>query len=188
MLERERDRVAAAARRLAGEGLVAGTAGNVSERREDLIAITATGSALARLSSADVVVVDLEGRPVAGALEASSELLVHLSIYARYQPAAIVHTHSPHATALSRILEEVPLVDASMLQLGGPVRVGRYAPSASAELAALTVDALENRQAALMANHGTVCLGNDLEQAVDRATVLERACRRYAAEHEAVAP
>jgi L-fuculose-phosphate aldolase len=188
MLERERDRVAAAGRRLAGEGLVTGTAGNVSERREDLIAITATGSALGQLNSEDVVVVDLDGRPVAGGLDPSSELLVHLGIYARYQPAAIVHTHSPQATALSRILEEVPLVDDSVLQLGGPVRVAPYAPSASAELAALTVDALENRQAALMASHGTVCLGNDLEQAVDRATRLERACRRYAAKREAVSP
>jgi L-fuculose-phosphate aldolase len=186
MLERERDRVAAAGRRLAEEKLVTGTAGNVSERCGDLIAITATGSALGQLSSEDVVVVDLDGCPVAGRLGASSELLVHLGIYARYQPGAIVHTHSPYATALSRILEEIPLADDITRQLGGPARVAPYAASASAELAALTVAALEAGQAALMADHGTVCLGDDLDQAVERAALLERACRRHAAEREAV--
>ncbi len=186
MLERERERVAAAGRRLASAGLVTGTAGNVSERGEGLIAITATGSALGKLSSEDVVVVDLDGHPISGGRQASSELLVHLGIYGSYRPGAIVHTHSPHATSLSRVLDEIPIIDDSMCELGGPVRIAPYAPSASPELAALTVEALADRQAALMADHGTVCLGNDLAQAVHRASLLERACKTYVIQRQAV--
>jgi L-fuculose-phosphate aldolase len=186
MLERERDRVAAAGRRLAAAGLVADSEGNVSLRHEDQIVISATGTALAQLSAEEVVVVDLDGHRLSGERRPSSELLVHLGIYARHHPGAIVHTHSPQATALSRILEEVPVVDDSMLQLGGPVRVATYAPSASAELASVTLEAIRDRQAVLMADHGAVCFGDDLEQAVHRATILERACQRYATQHQAV--
>jgi L-fuculose-phosphate aldolase len=80
LLERERERVAAAARRLAAEGLVVGTAGNVSERREELVAITPAGAVLENVHPDAITVVDLAGRHLEGNA-ASSELGLHLGVY-----------------------------------------------------------------------------------------------------------
>jgi L-fuculose-phosphate aldolase len=179
MLERERERVAAAARRLATEGLVIGTAGNVSERAEELVAITPTGAALADLEADDISVVDLDGLQVGGKLEATSELQLHLGVYRRYQAGAVVHTHAPIGTALSCVLEELPVIHYQMLLLGGPVRVAPYATFGSPELAQATLDALEDRNAALMANHGAITYGPDVEAAVSGSLLLEWACSVY---------
>jgi L-fuculose-phosphate aldolase len=179
MLDAEREAVAAAARRLAECGLVLGTAGNVSARSDALVAVTPTGATLAQLSAEDVVVVDLEGEPVHGGYAPTSELALHLGAYRRYQAGAVVHAHSPIATALACVLDEVPLIHYQMLALGGPVRVAPYATFGTAELAALTLDALEGRAAALMANHGMLALGPDLNGAMDNALLLEWACELY---------
>ncbi len=110
MLERERDRVAAASRQLASSGLVLGTAGNVSERAGDRVAITPSGAALARLEADEVTVIDLSGARVDGPLPPTSELALHLGVYKRYRAGAVVHTHAPVSTALSSVLDEVPAV------------------------------------------------------------------------------
>jgi L-fuculose-phosphate aldolase len=78
VLERERERVAAASRRLAREGLVLGTAGNVSERHGDLVAITPTGCTLEHVTAEQVTVIDLDGGTVDGDLAPTSELALHL--------------------------------------------------------------------------------------------------------------
>src|SRR4051812_20887158 len=107
MLEGLREEVAAAARGLAADGLVRGTAGNVSARDGDRVAITPTGGVLADLRGADVTVVDLEeGTVVAGELAPTSEADLHLGVLRRYGAGAVVHTHAPIATALSCVLEE----------------------------------------------------------------------------------
>jgi L-fuculose-phosphate aldolase len=111
----QRQRVADASRRLAEEGLVLGTAGNVSERDGDHIAITPTGARLAELAAGDVAVVDRAGAHVEGELAATSELALHLAIYDRYEAGAVVHAHPPMATALSCVLEELPLVHHGMV-------------------------------------------------------------------------
>ena len=87
MLEREREQVAAAARRLAAAGLVAGTSGNVSARRDDHVAITPTGGVLAELQPQQVTVVDLDGQLVDGDLAPTSEIDLHLRLYGRSAPA-----------------------------------------------------------------------------------------------------
>ena len=179
MLETERERVAAAARRLAEEGLVLGTAGNVSERRGELVAVTPTGAVLERLQAQDVAVVDLEGTWVDGPLAATSELALHLGAYRRYGAGAVVHAHAPVSTALACVLDEVPAVHYQMVSLGGSVRVARYATFGTAELAEVTLEALEDRFAVLMANHGTLTYGEDLDSAVERSRLLEWACTVY---------
>jgi L-fuculose-phosphate aldolase len=179
MLDAERGAVAAAARRLAGSGLVLGTAGNVSARSDTLVAVTPTGATLAELTAEEVVVVDLEGAAVHGDYAPTSELALHLGAYRRYQAGAVVHAHSPVGTALACVLEELPLIHYQMLALGGPVRVAPYATFGTAELAQLTLDALEDRAAVLMANHGMLALGPDLDAAVDNALLLEWACELY---------
>ena len=174
-----RERVAHASRRLAAEGLVLGTAGNVSGREDDLVAITPTGAALAALTAEQVAVVDLDGAQVAGELAPTSELDLHLGVYGRYGAGAVVHTHAPMATALSCVLDEVPCVHYGMLALGGPVRVAPYRTFGTPELAAATLDALDGRTAALMANHGTITHAADVEAAVETSALLEWACTVY---------
>lgn len=141
----ERELVAEAARRLGEAGLAPGTAGNVSLRVEDLIAVTATGAVMARVTAEDVV----------------------------------VHAHPPVATALACVLDELPAIHYQMVKLGGPVRVARYATFGTTELAQRTLHALEGRFAALMANHGTLTVGVDLEQALERTELLEWASALY---------
>jgi L-fuculose-phosphate aldolase len=97
----------------------------------------------------------------------------------RYGAGAVVHTHAPFATALSCVLDELPLVHYEMLMLGGPVRVAPYATFGTPELAAGCLDALEGRTAVLMANHGAVTWGADLAGALAATEVLEWSCAVY---------
>ena len=173
MLQFEREQVAAAARRLAAAGLVAGTSGNLSARSGDHVAVTPTGAVLAELEASQVTVVDLDGRIVDGDLAPTSEVELHLGVYRRYDAGAVVHTHAPVATALSCVLDELPCVHYEMLLLGGAVRVAPYATFGSPELAASVLDALDGRSAALMANHGTVTTGTDVDGAVRATELLE---------------
>src|SRR5215210_860828 len=178
-LEAERDQVAAASRRLAAEGLVLGTAGNVSARRGNEVAITPTGAVLAKLEPEQVTVVDLDGQVVGGELAPTSELDLHLGVYRRHEAGAVVHTHAPMATALSCVLDELPCVHYQMLLLGGTVRVAHYATFGTPELASSVLDALEGRSAALMANHGAIVHGQDLDGALELSLLLEWACTVY---------
>ena len=171
--------MAGVARKLADQGLVVGTAGNVSERAGEHVARTPTGAALEALGPDDIAVVDLDGEQHSGQLAPTSELDLHLGVYKRYSAGAVVHTHSPVATALSCVLDELPVVHYQMLMLGGPVRVAPYATFGSAELAELTLDALEERLAALMANHGSIVYAEDVQVAFKHAELLEWACNVY---------
>jgi L-fuculose-phosphate aldolase len=179
VLEAEREQVARASRAIAAAGLVLGTAGNVSARAGGRVAITPTGARLAELEPEHVAVVDLDGAHLDGDLEPTTEVGLHLGVYRRYEAGAVVHTHAPLATALSCVLDELPCVHYQMLQLGGAIRVAPYATFGTPELAAATLDALEGRTAALMANHGALAYGADVDGAVDAALLLEWACELY---------
>ncbi len=178
-LRDRREQVAAAARHLASAGLVIGTGGNVSARAEDRVAITPTGAHLEQLDADQVTVVDLEGAMAVGELAPTSELDLHLGVYRRYGAGAVVHTHAPMATALSCVIDELPCVHYQLLLLGGTVRVAPYETFGSPELAAATLDALEGRSAALMANHGAIVYAQDLDAAVENSLLLEWACTVY---------
>ncbi|WP_432192441.1 class II aldolase/adducin family protein [Streptomyces sp. bgisy027] len=175
----ERVAVAEACRRLGAEGLLIGTAGNVSTRVDDRVAITATGAVLAELTPDQVTVVDLDGTVVAGTLEPTSELDLHLGVYRRYGTGAVVHTHAPMATALSCVLDELPCIHYQLLALGGSVRVAPYATFGTPELAESVLTALDGRSAALMASHGALTHAPTLGQAVEHALLLEWACGVY---------
>ena len=169
-----REEVASAARRLAHEGLLVGTSGNVSCRSADVVAVTASGVTLAGCRPEDVTVVSLTGEVVEGELRPTSELSLHLGLYADTDTAtAVVHTHAPWSTAIACVLEELPVLHYQQLLLGGTVRVAPYATFGTPELAILVREALTGRQAALMANHGSVAIGATLEAAVENALLLE---------------
>ncbi|MFB9690553.1 class II aldolase/adducin family protein [Amycolatopsis plumensis] len=179
LLRAERQAVVAACHDLAGAGLLIGTAGNVSVRVGDHVAVTATGVVLGKATAEQITVVDLAGTVVAGDLAPTSELELHLGIYRRSGAGAVVHTHSPQATAISLVLDELPCVHYQQLLLGGAVRVAPFAVFGSDELAEHVWTALEGKSAALMANHGAVVHGPTLAAAVDNALLLEWACELY---------
>lgn len=179
-MDAAREQVAAASRRLAAEGLVLGTAGNVSARGDDgLVAITPTGAVLADLDAEQVSLVDMDGKLVEGELEPTSELDLHLGVYRRYHAGAVVHTHAPWATAIGCARDELPCVHYQMLLLGGTVRVAPYRTFGTPELAEVVLDALIGRTAALMANHGALNYGATMDAALDGALLLEWACEVY---------
>lgn len=176
----ERAALASACRRLAVEGLVLGTAGNVSARSGDLVALTPTGGVLADLEPEHMTVVDMGGAVVDGVLAPTSELGLHLRVYERFEwVGGVVHTHAPMATALSLVVDELPAVHYQMLALGGAVPVARYATFGSDELAERVVEALGGHTAALMKNHGAIAVGGDVSSAVELSLLLEWACTLY---------
>lgn len=179
MLEAEREAVAAAARRLAADGVVLGTAGNVSARSGELVAVTPTGAVLERVKADDIAVVELDGHRAGGRLAPTSELDLHLGAYRRYEVGAVVHTHATMATAIGCVLDELPVVHYQMLALGGAIRVAPYVTFGTPQLAEATLDALQGRTAALMANHGTITVGTDLDGALEATRLLEWACTVY---------
>jgi L-fuculose-phosphate aldolase len=177
-----REAVVAACRRAAAERLVVGTAGNVSVLAGDcgdLVAITATGAVFGSLTVDEVVVVDRDGAVRHGNLEPTSELDLHLGVYASSDARAVVHTHAPVSTAMSTVLGELPCIHYQQLQLGGAVRVAPYATFGTPELADHVRQALEGRSAALMANHGSVAVGATADKALDNALLLEWLCTLY---------
>jgi L-fuculose-phosphate aldolase len=178
---RLREEVALAARRLAAEGLLIGTAGNVSAVDDEsrLVAVTASGVTLADCRPEDVTVVDASGTVVEGQLAPTSELGLHLAVLATSGVRAVVHTHAPHATAVACVRDNLPVIHYQQILLGGEIKVAPYATFGSQELADHVVHALRDKSAALMANHGAISLGATLANAIDNALLLEWCCRLF---------
>jgi L-fuculose-phosphate aldolase len=168
-----RAEVADVYRTLVSERLVAGTSGNVTARDGDLIAVTPSGLDYADLTPELVGVHHLDGRPAQARLDPTSELPLHLAVYAATDARAIVHTHSLAAIAVSVTADELPAVHYMIALFGGPVRVAPYATYGTDELAASVVAALRDRTGCLIANHGAVATGQDLRTALSGARYLE---------------
>jgi len=167
--------------RLLDDGLAVGSAGNMSVRAGDTVAITPSGVSYAEMRPEDVCLVTLDGAEPARLVQEtpSSETPMHLAIYAATKAGAVVHTHSPEVIALSAAREELPAIHYAITGLGGPVRVAPYVRFGSAGLAAAAVAALDGRSAVILRNHGAVTYGRDLAQAYDRALLLEWLARTY---------
>jgi L-fuculose-phosphate aldolase len=176
LLAAERAEIVDVCRRLAADKLVVGTAGNVSVRVDDLVAVTPTGVDYATLRSEQVGVHRLDGTPVEAPLKPTSEAPMHLACYAARRPGAVVHTHSTAATALSCLVDEVPPVHYYLAMFGGRVRVARYATYGTPELAEHMLAALGEGTGCLLGNHGAVTTGDTLAAAYDRAVYLEYVC------------
>ncbi|GAB7034301.1 class II aldolase/adducin family protein [Streptomyces sp. NPDC021749] len=171
------------ARRTVADGLVVGTSGNVSCRLKDLVLVTPSGVPYDRLGPRDTTAVDLEGRQIIGTLRPTSELPMHLAVYRSTPATAVVHTHAPHATAVSTLVPELPPVHYMAAALGGPVRVAPYALYGSDELAGHMLEALRDRTGCLLQNHGTLTYGDSLDQAFDRTAQLEWMSRVWLLAH-----
>jgi L-fuculose-phosphate aldolase len=162
---------------IAATGMVVGSAGNLSLRSGDRVLITPRGAELDAVEPADLVEVSLADGTVApdhgSASRPSSETPLHRSIYATVEAGAIVHTHAHYCTVLSALVDELPAVHYVITAFGGPVRVAGYETFGTEALAASVTTALRDRRAALMANHGAIVVGRDIEHAVALAIGLE---------------
>jgi L-fuculose-phosphate aldolase len=167
--------ICAFGRRMITDRLVVGTSGNISVRAHDMVTITPSGVEYAELAPAAISVVDADGRLIEGE-PPSSELPLHLALYGT-GTHAVVHTHSPHATAAGLVTDEIPPIHYLLAMFNGPVRVAPYATFGTEELAAATTKAIEDRYGCLLANHGAVTIGRTLEAAYDRAIQLEWLCQ-----------
>jgi L-fuculose-phosphate aldolase len=165
--------------RLLDDGLAVGSAGNLSVRLGDLVAITPSGISYREMRPADVAVIRLDGAEVDARETPSSEMPMHLAVYGSTKAGAVVHTHSPEVIALSASRDELPAIHYAIGGLGGAVRVAPYVRFGSAELASAAVRALDGRRAAILRNHGAITYGRTLAQAYDHALLLEWLARVY---------
>lgn len=172
--------IIAVARALDSAGLVPNKSGNVSCRTPGGFLITAAGVPYAGMTAAQVVAVGLDGEPEHGRARPSSEWRMHLAIYERRPDvSAIVHTHSPRATALACAGRGIPPLHYMIALAGGEVRCMPYATFGSAELAETALQGLEGRRATLLANHGVVAVGESLRQAHSVAVEVENLAGQY---------
>lgn len=176
LLAEEREQIVRACRTLQDQGLVVGTAGNVSVRVGERVAISPSGVPYEQMAAADVVVVDRSGNSVEGDLLPSSELPLHLAVYAATDAAAITHNHAPASTALGLVVDEIPASHYYSAMFGGVVRVAPYATFGTDQLATNVAEALTGRTGALMANHGAITIGSSLAEAMSLLPYLEYIC------------
>jgi len=174
------EKVCAASRRSVVEGLNRGRSGNVSVRWRDGFLITPSGLPSAELAPKQIVSMNLAGE-WSGDWRPSSEWRIHRDIYAaRPEVAAVVHAHSPFAVALACLRQPVPPFHYMVALAGGrDIRCAEYAIFGSQALSDHVLAALGARRACLMANHGLVALGADLDAAVDLALEVEALCEQY---------
>jgi len=187
-----REQVVLAAKRMAACKLVVGSAGNVSARvpGEDRFIITPSSLPYSEMKAEDTVIVDLEGNVLTEGRPPSMETVIHRRVYlVRPKVGAILHTHSLYASALSALRIPIPaFLEELVPYIGGPVAVADYGPTASDELAENACKALEDRAAVLLANHGTLCVGVDLDRAFSVAELVEEAAQIYVLARSAGTP
>jgi L-fuculose-phosphate aldolase len=169
-------------RTMMSTGLVVGTWGNVSRRcSPESFQITPSGIPYHELQPGDIVDVDLQSGDCSGNMRPSTETPLHVAIYRRRPDVgAIVHTHSPYAAVFAVNRTEIPVLLEEMAQLvGGSVSVTPYAAPGSTDLAERAVDALQDRAAVLLANHGLVGVGRTLRDALTVCQVVEKSAQVF---------
>ncbi|HEY7735773.1 MAG TPA: class II aldolase/adducin family protein [Candidatus Limnocylindrales bacterium] len=179
--DRLRDSVVDVARRLLASGLVTGTSGNVSARERDAssILITPSGVDYDAMAPGDLVAIGLDGRVAPGSLVPSVDAPNHLAVYrARPDVGAVVHTHSPHATAFAIVRRSIPAFHIEAAgYLGGAVRVMDFLPPASPGSGDRLAAALGRDRAILLPNHGVLAVGETPAAALHAAQAVEDGAR-----------
>ena len=179
-----RERIALHGRSLFERGYGCGSSGNISVRLEDGILVTPTNSSLGRLDPARISKLDREGRLISGDVP-SKEAFLHLAMYQeRSEEKAVVHLHSTHSVAVSCLAEIDPEDVLPPITAYYVMRVGKlpllpyYRPGDMALAEAVRMAAREHK-AMLLANHGPVVAGRDLEAAVYAAEELEETAKLF---------
>lgn len=164
------------------EKLFAGTSGNLSmyDLEKNVMAITPSGISYYTMTENDIIIMEPEGTVLeSNDYKPSSEWQMHASFYGKNSDInAVVHTHSPFATGFAVINEPIPAVLIEMIPfLGGDVKVAEFAMPGTKELGVSALKVLKNRWACLLANHGVLAIGDDLETALTRAIYTEDAAK-----------
>jgi L-fuculose-phosphate aldolase len=177
-----RTEIIAVAQDLDRAGLVPNKSGNVSCRVPRGFLVTPAGVPYRDLVAGDIAEVPLQGAPDASGPRPSSEWRMHAAIYAsKPEAAAIVHTHSPQATALACAGRGIPPFHYMIALAGGDIRCMPYATFGTAELAETAVAGLEGRRATLLGNHGVIAIGGSLNEAHAVAVEVENLAGEYLA-------
>jgi len=141
--------------------------------------ITPTSVAYENIQPEDMVVLRLDGETLEGKYRPSSEWRMHAAVYeAKTETSAVIHTHSPYATAFAVNNRDIPPILIEMAAfLGGGVPLAKYAMPGTRAVGDEAVKVLEDRGGCLLANHGVLAVGGSLEQAHLRAVYIEDAAR-----------
>ena len=173
--------VCACAKRSYQEKLFAGTSGNLSAYDEESgrMVITPTSVPYEEITPEDMVVMDLDGTVYEGTRRPSSEWRMHAAVYqAKPETGAIIHTHSPYATAFAVNHRKSPVILIEMVPfLGGDIPLARFAYPGTAAVGEEAVKVLRDRGGCLLANHGVLTIGESLDQAHIRAVYVEDAAK-----------
>jgi L-fuculose-phosphate aldolase len=175
-LEEVRHAVLAAAKKLYARGLVEGTAGNVSGRVDDgTVVLTPSSLSYEAMTLDDLVQLTLDGEVIAGERSPTSEKALHLETLAAHaEVGSVVHCHAKYASMYAVARKPIPAaIDEFVTYIGGDVPVCEYHASGSSGLATEVAAKLGDRSAALMANHGMVAVGKDVDDALHSAMVVE---------------
>jgi L-fuculose-phosphate aldolase len=161
-------------------GLNQGTSGNASVRHGDGFLITPSRMPINEMSANSMVEMNMHGEAV-GAGKPSSEWRFHRDIYqARPEVGAVIHTHSMFATTLATLRLEIPAFHYMIAVVGGDtIRCSDYALFGTQRLSDSAIEALKDRRACLLANHGMIAVGKTLQQALDVALEVETLCEQY---------
>lgn len=178
-----RTKIVQAARSMGGLGINHGTSGNISARCGGAMLITCSATPYEQMQPEDVASMKLEDERGAwtGPMKPSTEWRLHLAVLrGRPDAGAVVHTHATYCTTLAILRKPIPAVHYMVAAFGGTdVRCAPYATFGTAELAEHTLAALQGRNACLLANHGMVVVGADLDKAMWLAVELETLARQY---------
>lgn len=164
------------------KGLNHGRSGNVSIRVDrERVLITPSGVVKSELKPEDIVLINMNGEVLEGIRKPTVEVNLHLEIYRAYDYFnAVVHAHPVYSSVLAVLREPLPpVIEEMVLYTGGEIRVAEYAPFGTIELARNAVEALRDRSAVILANHGVVACGRNLDEALEILELVERVAQIY---------
>ncbi len=180
-----KEEIVSVCKRLLDDGHVIGSAGNVSVRvkkgEEEIVYITPSNVNYKDVESKDILIIDLNGKVIEGERNPSIEKHLHLGIYKEREDVdAIIHSHGIYSTILGTLnLSLPPIMEELVPYLGGEILCSDYGEAGSEELAENVKASLEERNAVILANHGSLCCGSHLEGAYTVLEYLERGSKTY---------
>ncbi|MDG2334359.1 MAG: class II aldolase/adducin family protein [Myxococcota bacterium] len=180
MEQQIKNSVLSTAREMIAGGLVEGTAGNLSARLDaERVILTPASLSYKTMDCSDLVITDLKGKVLEGTRQPTTEMALHLTCLANHADiAAVVHCHPVYASMFAVNREPIPsLIEEFDIHVGGDVPVADYQETGSQALATEVSRHLDERGAVLMANHGLLCVGKDLEDALSVALLVERTAK-----------
>lgn len=181
LYEKERQEVINTGLSMMKDRLVVGTWGNISTRirGKDLMAITPSGVSYENIEISDIAIMDLEGNLIDGDKKPSIEFPMHGEVYKRRSDVmAIVHTHSEFASAFALARKPIVAAAEDMAQIiGGDIEVSKYALPGSKELSYNVLEALKDKMGVVIANHGLICCGRNLKEALKAACIVEKCAK-----------